>query len=97
MHSHRLVDHHDIRKWVEAREGQPALRHVVGKTGRLEPRLAIRFRRAEAPLFVPGQDEGMSPCSWTAWMAELDRQHLALEVSDRAGTRIAFVARTTRH
>jgi hypothetical protein len=23
----------------------------------------------------------MSPCSWTAWLAELDRQHLALKIS----------------
>lgn len=97
MNSQRLTDHRDIRTWVEARHGRPALRHVLTKSGGVEARLAIRFRRQEAPLFVPGQDDGMSPCSWTAWMAELDRQHLALEVSDRSGTRVEFVDRTARH
>ena len=97
MNANRLTDHHDIKKWVEARHGQPALRHVVGKTGAVEPRLAIRFDAPRDPLFVPGQDDGMSPCSWTAWMAELDRQHLALEVSGAAGTKVEFVARGKRH
>jgi hypothetical protein len=27
-----------------------------------------------------GSNEGVSPCSWTAWLAELDRQQLALKV-----------------
>jgi hypothetical protein len=29
---------------------------------------------------MDSQDDGMSPCSWTAWLAELDRQQLALQV-----------------
>jgi hypothetical protein len=29
---------------------------------------------------MASEDDGMSPCSWTAWLAELDRQQLALQV-----------------
>jgi hypothetical protein len=27
----------------------------------------------------------MAPCSWTAWLAELDRQNLALRIRDDDG------------
>jgi hypothetical protein len=34
----------------------------------------------------------MSPCSWTAWLAELDRQQLALKV-DPAADKFELVER----
>ncbi|MDB5538296.1 MAG: hypothetical protein JWQ89_23 [Devosia sp.] len=84
MDTHTLIEHRDIQNWVKARMGQPAIRRVPDPTGRIRARLALNFARKEAPTETPSQDDGMSPCSWTAWLAELDRQNLALRVSDKA-------------
>lgn len=84
MNTHTLIEHRDIQNWVTARNGQPALRRIPDPTGRVRSRLALNFARRQAPTETPSQDDGMSPCSWTAWLAELDRQHLALRVSDQA-------------
>jgi hypothetical protein len=88
---HTLVEHRDIQNWVADRHGQPALARVPDQTGTMHSRLAISFASHEAPKDTPTQDDGMSPCSWTAWLAELDRQNLALRVSDKA--RFEFVDR----
>ena len=47
----------------------------------LRPLLLIRFGNRPTPSAGASLDDGMSPCSWTAWLAELDRQHLALKIS----------------
>lgn len=91
MNTHTLVEHRDIQNWVTARQGRPALRRVPDPSGRISARLALNFARPQAPTETPSQDDGMSPCSWTAWLAELDRQHLALRVSDK--TAFEFVER----
>ena len=46
----------------------------------MRSRLALNFARPARPRETPSQDDGMSPCSWTAWLAELDRQNLAMRV-----------------
>ncbi|HEY0854663.1 MAG TPA: hypothetical protein VGD86_07530, partial [Devosia sp.] len=52
-------------------------------TGSVHARLTLNFAgKRPAPATTPTQDDGMSPVSWTAWLAELDRQHLALRVQD---------------
>jgi hypothetical protein len=44
--------------------------------------LALNFGKTRRPpSTLPGIDDGMSPVSWNSWLAELDRQHLALKVS----------------
>lgn len=96
MNTQTLVGHRDIQKWVEARKGQPAIRRELDRAGSVKARLAIRFKKAERPVSTPSQDDGMSPCSWTAWLAELDRQNLALKVSER-GSAVEFVDRSSRH
>lgn len=74
--SHLLTRHRDIQDWVNDRSGRPAIAHVRDRFGGLHSQLKLRFIRAE-----DGADEAeMSPCSWTAWLAELDRQQLALRV-----------------
>ena len=35
-------------------------------------------------LLLRGLDGDMSPCSWNAWLAELDRQQLALKIGPEA-------------
>lgn len=84
MNTHTLVNHSDIQNWVTARKGQPALRRIPDAMGSIRARLALNFARHAAPTEMPSQDDGMSPCSWTAWLAELDRQNLAVRVDDES-------------
>jgi hypothetical protein len=42
---------------------------------------------------MPVVDQGASPVSWTAWLAELDRQQLALRVSDGNETEYELIER----
>jgi hypothetical protein len=44
---------------------------------------------------MPATDQGASPVSWSAWLAELDRQQLALRVSEDGETDYEFVERKT--
>ena len=81
--THTLTRHQDIQKWVAGRHGLPAIRRVPDPTGRIRARLTLNFAgNRPAPASTPTQDDGMSPVSWTAWLAELDRQHLVLRVQD---------------
>lgn len=82
MNTHTLTDHHDIQQWVSNQHGQPALARFADPTGRMHSRLAISFahRRKTPDREMPTVDDGAGPCSWTAWLAELDRQNLALLV-----------------
>lgn len=93
MHKkHTLVTDGDVRRWVENRAGQPALKPLRDDEGRIIPRLAVRFSgRDHVP--VAGESEGLSPCSWTQWLAEFDRQQLALRVSPEQPVEIEFVLR----
>jgi len=80
--THVLTRHSDIQNWVSARNGLPAIARVRNHLGYEQSELHLRFSRPRrVPDVTPGQDDGMSPVSWTAWLAELDRQHLALRVT----------------
>lgn len=74
--SHMLTRHRDIRSWVLDRKGTPAIARVRNSFGEERPQLRLRFEHQDEGR----EDAGMSPCSWTAWLAELDRQQLALRV-----------------
>ena len=79
---HTLTRHRDIQNWVTDRQGIPAIARVRNRFGELHSQLKLSFERSEsAKPDLAGQDDGMSPCSWTAWLAELDRQQLALKIS----------------
>lgn len=81
-----LTRHADIQTWVAGKKGLPAIRRVPDRFGRVHPRLTLSFAgRKPAPSATPTQDDGMSPVSWSAWFAELDRQHLALRVKGEDG------------
>lgn len=91
-HTQTLIRHRDIQNWVTARHGMPAIAHTPNSMGEMRARLALSFSKARArPTTTPGMDDGMSPVSWNAWLAELDRQHLALKVSNQKD--FEFVAR----
>lgn len=80
MNHQTLVSHHEIQKWVSAHRGLPAIRRIPDKSGQMRSRLTLKFGHHSEPDDMPGLDEGLSPVSWVAWLAELDRQNLALRV-----------------
>lgn len=79
--SHMLTRHRDIQNWVSDRRGLPAIARIRDDFGGMRSRLLISFGKRAVPHSEAPLDDGMSPCSWNAWLAELDRQHLALKVS----------------
>lgn len=96
MHTQTLVTHSDIQKWVEARRGQPAIRQLIDSLGQQHASLDLSFGHEQAPHEAPTVDQGISPCSWAAWLAELDRQNLALRVEDSKAPSFEFVSRNGR-
>lgn len=76
---HTLTRHRDIQNWVTDRHGIPAIARVRNRFGEERAQLRLSFQKL-AKTKLESQDDGMSPCSWTAWLAELDRQQLALKV-----------------
>jgi hypothetical protein len=76
---HTLTRHRDIQNWVNDRHGIPAIARVRNRFGEIHSQLKLSFQKREKTQ-MDSQDDGMSPCSWTAWLAELDRQQLALQV-----------------
>ncbi|WP_193337825.1 hypothetical protein [Devosia beringensis] len=74
-----LIRHRDIQNWVADRHGVPAIARIRNRFGEERAQLKLRFARADKPV-APGAQDDLSPCSWTAWLAELDRQQLALRI-----------------
>lgn len=94
MNTHTLVQHSEIQKWVSARKGQPAISRIRDRMGMMKSRLTLSFALDQAtPTETPSQDDGMSPVSWNAWLAELDRQNLALRVSGEKQPSFEFIER----
>ncbi len=75
--THTLTRHSDIQSWVTDRRGIPAVARIRNRFGEEKAKLLLRFVRSQGSSV----DDGMSPCSWTAWFAELDRQQLALKIT----------------
>jgi len=88
---HKLTRHRDIQNWVSDRHGTPAIARVRDRFGEERAQLRLSFQRLRKAQ-RESQDDGMSPCSWTAWLAELDRQRLALQVDSTADA-FEFVGR----
>ncbi len=83
--THTLTRHKDIQDWVSGRSGLPAIARVRNTFGEVRAKLGIRFNKRTSPAEMDTKsvaDEGLSPVSWTAWLAELDRQGLALKVGN---------------
>ena len=92
-HAHTLTRHRDIQAWVTDRHGMPAILRGHNRFVELRSRLAIRFRGIGKPECMPGVDQGVMPVSWSAWLAELDRQQLALRVSEDGETDYELIER----
>ena len=95
MHdTHTLTRHRDIQTWVSERRGIPAIARVRNHLGDLRARLCLSFERQRRSNEDRAKaDDGMSPVSWSAWLAELDRQNLALKVSGSDKPEFEFVDR----
>jgi hypothetical protein len=94
--THTLTRHRDIQNWVATHKGTPAIVRERDSLGSLHARLALRFARARRTMTqTPDMDDGIMPCSWSAWLAELDRQQLALKVLDAEKPVFEFVERKT--
>ena len=76
---HTLTRHRDIQNWVTDRHGIPAIARVRNQFGEEHAQLKLSFQK-RVKRRMESEDDGMGPCSWTAWLAELDRQQLALKV-----------------
>jgi len=92
-YQHTLMRHGEIQNWVKDHQGRPAIARVRDSFGEVRARLALRFDRTDRPLAAPSVDDGLSPVSWSAWLAELDRQNLALQVGDADQSDFEFVSR----
>ena len=92
-HAHTLTRHRDIQAWVADRRGIPAMVPAPTRSGQVRARLALRFDRPDSPNGLPAVDQGGSPVSWAAWLAELDRQQLALRISDDSETGYELIER----
>lgn len=91
--THVLTRHRDIQNWVTDRRGIPAIARIRDRFGEEHAQLKLSFqRRSKANQGMASLDDGISPCSWTAWLAELDRQQLALQV-DMAANDFTLVQR----
>ncbi|WP_108396667.1 hypothetical protein [Devosia submarina] len=86
-----LTRHRDIQNWVSTRRGTPAISRIRNRFGQERAQLKLKFDQVRKTPHA-GLDDGLSPCSWTAWLAELDRQQLALKV-DPAADEFEFVER----
>ena len=92
-YAHTLTRHRDIQAWVADRHGMPAMVSAHDRSGTMRARLALRFDGMGRPQGMPAVDQGASPVSWAAWLAELDRQQLALRVSDNGETEYELIER----
>jgi hypothetical protein len=86
MNTHTLTRHRDIQSWAMEHHGTPAIHRSHNRFGGMESRLVLAFATPKAPPArgMPQIDDGLSPVSWTAWLAELDRQQLVLRVFESA-------------
>ena len=94
--THTLTRHREIREWVSERYGKPAIRREADRYGSVRARLELIFstpKARPAASGMPQLDDGVSPVSWTAWLAELDRRQLALKIADADGTEFELVPR----
>ena len=80
--THTLTRHRYIQNWVSDRRGIPAIARVRDRFGAQRSKLAIRFADITSPE-KQSVDDGLSPVAWSAWLAELDRQGLALKVGEQ--------------
>ena len=79
-----LTDRRAIREWVEARAGNPVLMDMRDGTG---TRTVLQLTFGQDSLNADGNEgpdrvDGFQLVSWEEWFAALEKNGLALEVTD---------------
>jgi len=79
-----LTDHQEIRDWVSARAGNPAIISIPNGHGGFQTRLRLTFGQRYLHEQGAGNDQigGIEMVPWTEWFKEFDSQKLGLRVSD---------------
>lgn len=83
--SQTLIDHDEIRAWVSARAGTPAIISMPDGTGDTDDRLRLVFgQRAINAEGGEGPDRlgGIESVTWTEWFDLFENDGLALLVPD---------------
>ena len=79
-----LTDHQEIRDWVEARAGQPALSDPALGMGQAEPILRLAFGQHAYQDTDQGWDEigNVEIIEWDEWFRIFEERELALVVAE---------------
>ncbi len=77
-----LTDHDEIRAWVSARAGNPAIVSVPDGHGGFQTRLRLTFGQRQLHEQGAGNDQigGVELVPWADWFKEFEAQKLALRV-----------------
>lgn len=83
-----IVDHAEIRQWVEAHAGNPMRADMPDGTGGTRPYLQLTF--GQNSLNADGNEGpdrpfGLQLVSWDEWFEALDGQNLVIRVGDEDG------------
>jgi hypothetical protein len=69
------VDHEEIRRWAESRDGKPACVRGTGGKG------DVGMLRIDFPGYSGG--DSLEEISWDEWFRQFDENNLALLIQDR--------------
>jgi hypothetical protein len=95
-----LTDHKELRAWVAARAGNPAIISVSDGHGGFQSRLRLTFGQRQLQEQGAGNDQigGVELVPWADWFKEFEAQKLALRVpvnDDNAGSAYHIEKRRT--
>lgn len=83
--AHLVMDHEAVKLWAEARGGSPMMEDQPDGRGGTRSVLQITFGQHALNADEnegPDRISGFELVSWDDWLAEFDRQGLALKVND---------------
>lgn len=78
-----LTNHLEIREWVSARAGNPAIISIPNGHGGFGTRLRLTFGQRHLQEQGAGNEQvgGVEMVPWVEWFEEFERQKLAMRVS----------------
>lgn len=95
-----ITNHQEIREWVAARAGNPAIISVSDGHGGFVSRIRLTFGQRQLQESGAGNDQigGVELVPWAEWFKEFEAQTLALRVpvsDDNAGSAYHIEKRRT--
>jgi len=77
-----ITDHQEIRDWVAARAGNPAIISIPNGHGGFQARLRLTFGQRHLHEQGSGNDQvgGVEMVPWIEWFNEFESQKLALRI-----------------